>query len=363
MSLVGFETQTHETKTFATGIPRVIRETHGWAADFLGAAGVSVGWVNTVARPRSFAFRSDPYLASDPILNGPSALLSEINLLVITEISIMLDVRAILREKRDRDLRVVVVIYDILPLTHPEWFPVDSGKHFRLFIQKMLHIADHIVVNSRFVRDELLRLGWSIKDKIKVIHLGSFHPQRPPSVVPESQVSLLCVSTVEPRKGHRRLISAFDDLRKTGTDVTLQIVGRRGWAEEQLYDDIQNHPDFGGRIKWHRDASDEQVSALASQSNVGVIPSDGEGFGMFLEEALTLGLKVVASDIPVFRERAQRNVFFAPLSPKGLAEGIRQAAGTPWQSLADKPVRTMRDFASEFSRLLLEITGSQRLFR
>jgi glycosyltransferase involved in cell wall biosynthesis len=359
MSLVGFETQTHETKTFATGIQRVVRETHGWATGFLGAAGVRSGWVNTVDRPRSYAFRSDPYLASDPILNGLPAELSDVDLLVITDVSILLDVQAIRREKHDRDLQVLVVIYDVLPITHPEWFPEGSAKHFRLFIQRMLHIADYIVVNSESVRDELLSLGWSVHADILIIPLGSLHPQRPASDVPESQISLLSVSTIEPRKGHRRLIGAFDELRKTGKDVSLNLVGRRGWAEDKLYEDIQNHPDFGARIRWHRDASDEQVTALSIQSNIGVIPSDGEGFGMFLEEALTLGLKVVASDIPVFRERKQSNLFFAPLSAAGLAEGILQAAKAPWQSLDDNPVRTMRDFASDLSNLLLDITGSK----
>lgn len=358
MGLVGFETQTHETKTFATGIQRVVRETHGWATDFLGAAGVRSGWVNTVDRPRCYAFRSDPYLASDPVLNGPRAELSNVDLLVIADISILLDVQAIRREKHDRDLQVLVVIYDVLPITHPEWFPQESAKHFRLFIQRMLHIADFIVVNSEYVRDELMSLGWSVRADVLVIPLGSLHPQRPPSVVPESEISLLCVSTVEPRKGHRRLIGAFDELRKAGKDVSLHLVGKRGWAEEELYEDIEKHPDFGARIRWHRDASDEKVSALASQSNIGVIPSDEEGFGMFLEEAITLGLKVVASDIPVFRERAQSNLFFAPLSAKGLAEGILQAAATPWQSVADSPVRTMRDFGRDFSNLILQITGS-----
>jgi glycosyltransferase involved in cell wall biosynthesis len=359
LSLVGFETQTHETKTFATGIPRVIRETHGWASDFLGAAGVNVGWTNTVVRPRSYGFQTDPYLASDPVLNAPQAHLSEIDVLVVIDIPQFFDVRSVQSERQSRQLKVLVLIHDILPITHPEWFPAESGKHFRLYLQRMLHIADHVIVTTQFVKEELLRLGWSTGGKIHVIGLGSFHSQRPPSVVPESQISLLCVSTVEPRKGHQRLIGAFDELRRRGHDVSLDLVGKRGWAEEQLYEEIQNHPDFGGRIKWHRDASDEQVSALASHSNIGVIPSDEEGFGMFLEEAITLGLKVVASDIPVFRERAQSNLFFAPLSAEGLAEGILEAAGAPWQTVTARPVRTMRDFACDFSNLVLEITGSR----
>jgi glycosyltransferase involved in cell wall biosynthesis len=354
---IGFDTQTHETKVFATGIQRVIRETHGWLADFLPISGGQVGWVNTVPRQRSYAFKTNPYLASDPVLNAPEAKLSEVDVLVITDIAMLLDVRAIQREKQNRQLKVVVLIYDIFPVTHPEWFPKESLRYFRLYLQKMLYIADQIVVTSQSVKDDLLALSWATEPKILVIHLGSFHAQRPSSSIPRSQISLISVSTVEPRKGHARLIEAFDELRAAGEDVNLHIVGKRGWAEEKLYRDIQSHPDFGARLRWHQDAMDPEVLTLASQCNIGVIPSDGEGFGMFLEEALTLGLKVVASDIPVFREREQPNVFFSPLTSTGLASTIVEAARTPWEGRVDWRVRSMRDFAEDLSNLLVGLAG------
>ena len=356
---MGFDTQTYETKEFATGIARVIRETHGWAMDFISAAGIRVGWVNTAARERSYAFTSSSYLASDPVLNSPRVGLAEIDVLVISDIAMLLDVPSILREKKSRGLRVIVIIYDILPLTHPEWFPPEAKKHFRLFLQKAHQIADYFVVNSQFVKEELLGLNWSTAAGVGVIGLGSFWPQRLPSDVPNSQIAILAISTVEPRKGHQRLVEAFDELRATGEDVSLHLVGRRGWAREELYDAIQSHPDFGSRLRWHQDASDQLVSELATRCNLGLIASDGEGFGMFLEEALTLGLKVVASDIPVFREREQPNVFFSPVSSDGLAQTIRQAAQAQWETPITR-VRSMRDFAEDFSSFLLGVVREVR---
>lgn len=352
MALIGFETQTHETKVFPTGIQRVIRETHQWVTDFLGADGIDVGWVNTVDRPRAYGFKSHPYLASDPVLNGPEAKLSEIDVLVILDLSMMLDVRAVVHEKQSRGLKVVVLIHDILPISHPEWFPADAERIYRLFLQRMLHIADHVVLTSEFVRSELLGLQWSIAGEIHVIRLGSLHPPRPASRVPQSEIALISVSTVEPRKGHRRLLGAFDVLRQQGRDVNLHLVGKPGWAEQSLYREINDHPDFGARLRWHRNASDLDVLNLAGRSNIAVIPSDEEGFGMFLEEALTLGLKVVASDIPVFREREQPNVFFANLTAQGFAEAILEASRAPWVDIYPIRVRSMRDFGADFSNLL-----------
>jgi glycosyltransferase involved in cell wall biosynthesis len=358
--MIGFETQVHEHQVVVSGIQRVVRETHVWVTDFLGYAGVGVGWVNTAPLPRSYAFKTNPYLASDPLLNGPEVKLSEVEVLVIIDIATLLDIRAIQREKNQRNLRVVAVIHDIMSITHPAWFPAGAGTSFRIYLQKILHIADDIIVMSQFVRDEILRLKWSFDAPIHVIGLGSVHLQRPPSTVPDSEISLLYVSTVEPRKGHQRILGAFDELRGKGKDVSLHLVGKRGWAGQELYDSIQGHPEFGARIVWHQDATDEKVLTLACQSNIGVFPSDEEGFGLFFEEALTLGLKVVASDIPVFREREQPNVFFAPLTAQGFAETITEAADTPWASFADSKVRSMRDFSYDVSVLLLEITNSKR---
>lgn len=348
---VGSETQTYETKTVTTGIQRVIRESHEGLTDFLGIGGHTLSWVNTVGRPRSLAFRDNPYLSSDPVLAGTGFNLEEIDVLLILDISISMDFSAIVEQKK-RGLKVVALLHDILPISNPEWFPAENQQYFRRYLQKLLFVADELVVTTHHVASELRALGWTIRPRLNVIPLGTsfrrlhFPPRK------ADEISLLYVSTVEPRKGHQQLVAAFDILRAKGLDVSLSLVGRRGWAEESLYSNIENHPDFGARLRWHREVSDHQMANIASRATLAVLPAEAEGFGLFLEEALAWGLPVVASDIPPFRERLQPGVWLSSITPKDLAETIQKAsyAHTPLTKLAAP--RSMRDFARELSVLL-----------
>lgn len=350
--LIGSETQTQERQQAVTGIQRVVCETHKGLTDLLGIKGVDIGWVHTGNSPRSLHFKSVPYLAADPVLSGAEAPMSEIDALILLDIPTQVDFSAIMHEKAQRDLQVFVLIHDILPLVHPQWFPGTGHRSFKLYIQQVFHVADHIVVTSDQVKRDLENLGWNLRGDIHVIRLGSIHKQREPIEFPNSRISAMYVSTIAPRKGHDRLLDAFDILRARGCDVDLTLIGRIGWDCEDLVNRLRHHPDLNGRLRWLRNADDNSVTMVASRCNVGVIPAEGEGFGMFLEEALTLGLKVVASDIPVFREREHANLFFSDLSGESLADSMMQAAATPWVPMARGEVRSTKDFAQDLADLL-----------
>jgi glycosyltransferase involved in cell wall biosynthesis len=356
--LVGSETQTQEGKKAATGIERVIVETHNGLKDYLGIRGVDVAPIHTVDAPPSQNFMGDPYLATDRVLSTPRVKLSEIDGLMLLDLSRNLDFRVIRAERARRSLPVFALIHDILPITHPEWFPGLENRAYRLFLQQIFHISDEIVVTSEQVRADIQDLGWAHRAPIHVFPLGSIHRQRTPPTLQSGQISVLSVTTIAPRKGHELLLDAFQVLRGLGRDIDLTLVGRTSAAEKTV-DRIRQHPDLGGRLKWFANADDHVVGSLAARCNVAVIPSEGEGFGMFLEEALTLGLKVVASDIPVFRERAQANVRFADLSAESFAHSLVMASEAPWEVGPHLPIRTMKDFARDFSDLVSQRLGIQ----
>lgn len=350
--VVGSETHGLRRKDFVSGIERVVSETHRGLVDLIGASGGQVVQVNTSPEDGSLEFLNNSYLASDPVLSGPQKSLEDIDVLINLDLATTTSFIEIAKERRKRSLPVVSVVHDVLPLTNPEWFMPEVQFGFRLFIQQMLFTSDVIVVTSSEVRSNLEALEWKFDGIVVTLPLGSTHAQREPAVLPPSQISAMYVSTVAPRKGHSRLLDAFDLLREGGHDVDLTLVGKAGWLSDDLFARIQNHPDFGGRLRWLTNADDAEVKALAARCNVGVIPADGEGFGMFLEEALTLGLKVVASNIPVFTERAQDNVFFSELTPKSLAATLIEASETPWAEPSGTGVRTMKDFATDLSRVI-----------
>ena len=356
--VVGCETHRMESKTFVTGIERVLLETHKGLWLLAPGDNLTLRRVHTSQHPASQAFLEHEQLASDPVLRSKLTPLQEVEALLILDMSSGIAWREIIKEKQRRSLPVIFMVHDVLPLSNPEWFAggEEGRRAFWVYLQQGLRVADVVLVASETVRDSILALGWSVPGRIVVIPLGSLHAAREPRVAASRRFSLLSVTTLEPRKGHARLLDAFDLLRASDVDVELVLVGRPGWDSDELFARIRQHKDFGGRLKWFASASDEQVVSYASAANIAVIPADGEGFGMFLEEALTLGLKVVASDIPVFRERTQKNVHFSALNPQALADTILAAGEAPWEPFARGEIRSMKDFsAGVYDHVLQEL--------
>jgi glycosyltransferase involved in cell wall biosynthesis len=165
---------------------------------------------------------------------------------------------------------------------------------------------------------------------------------------------MLCVSTIEPRKGHGQLVEAFNILRQEGLDIDLTIIGRRGWDSTSLINSWSQHPDFETRLRWLESPDDLILRTHAQLSSIGVCPSMDEGFGLFVEEGLALGLKMVVSDIPVFRERHYTNMIFSKRDPASLARAILAAHRSPWIE-PTTPIRLMSDFVEDFFDLINQV--------
>lgn len=353
MRVVGSETQSYEAQPRCTGIQRVIRATHTGLDDVLRAQGVALAPFHTRKADRSTHFLRDPYLAGDPLLHRSPVPMEALSALLLLDLNTHMDFRPIRELKASRNTPVIALVHDVLPIIKPQWFPDHSYRHFRVYLQQVLSVADHLILTSDKVRTDVEGLGWNIRPTIHVLHLGSHFPPVEPVRFPDGRLSMLYVSTVGPRKGHDLLLKAFDLLDERGHDVSLCLVGAPGFDVE-LNARVQGHPALGGRLRWLHNADDQRIRAVARSCNVAVVPPEDEGFGLFLEEGLTLGLKVVATDIPVLREREQPNVTFADQTPEGLADAILRAHHTDWVSPA-RPTRTMNDFSAELAILINEI--------
>lgn len=69
--------------------------------------------------------------------------------------------------------------------------------------------------------------------------------------------------------------------------------------------------------------------AALSETDVLVLPSDAEGFGLVLIEAMAYGVPVIATDVPGIRDVVQHGhngLLVPPRSPAQLAQAIRQIA-------------------------------------
>ena len=102
----------------------------------------------------------------------------------------------------------------------------------------MLFRSDAIIVPSEFTRRELTVEGFD-PAAITVVPLGIDPPEdRDPSAIDSALAAVgvrepfvLTVGTIEPRKDLPTIVAAVDRARRTVPDLTLVVVGPRGWGE------------------------------------------------------------------------------------------------------------------------------------
>lgn len=247
-----------------------------------------------------------------------------------------------------RGASVHVLVYDMLPLRHSDWFPDSTGRNFRRWMKVLLRHADQLICISATVAQDVR--DWMAdhvgprraKIGIRAIALSGDLSASAPSrgIAPsghallarmEGRPAVLMVGTIEPRKAHAQAIDAMDWLWQQGREAPLLVIaGRPGWRTEPLQQRLRQHPDAGTRLFWLDDASDEYLAELYARAALIWVPSHGEGFGLPVVEALDKGRKVLARDLPVFRELARPGLhFFSSDDPPALAASLLSALEHP----------------------------------
>ncbi|GGY54930.1 glycosyltransferase [Pseudoduganella albidiflava] len=271
------------------------------------------------------------------------------------------------RRWRRSGVSVNFVLYDLLPVLRPEFFPPFAGLPHAAWLENIADEADRLLPISEAVAQEML--AWLAEHRpaarrelrIRTLHLGadisSAPPERHPQVFPEleriaARPCALMVGTIEPRKGHLQALAAFEQLWRDGVDAHLVIVGKEGWvplaaADRRTIPEIvrrlSGHPELGKRLFWLQGIDDEQLQQVYLASTCLLYPSEAEGFGLPLIEAARYGLPIIVRDLPVFREVAGAHAYyFSGLEGADLAGAIQQwlalqragqapaSAGMPW---------------------------------
>ncbi|RUU12461.1 glycosyltransferase [Mesorhizobium sp. USDA-HM6] len=238
------------------------------------------------------------------------------------------------------------IVFDILPLTVPDFFPPEADASFREWLLAVLR-QEGVLCISKAVADDLS--AWTQRENIGLatridwFHLGADIDEAAPSTgLPDtaggvlsklqSRPTFLMVGTVEPRKGHLQVLDAFSKLWERGLDVNLVIVGAEGWkpvAHEcrrsipKIVERLRTSSEGGKRLFWLEGISDEYLERIYAASHCLIAASEGEGFGLPLIEAARHKLPILARDIPVFREVAGSHAFyFRGSTAEDLADAI-----------------------------------------
>lgn len=224
---------------------------------------------------------------------------------------------------KNKGVKIITVIYDLIPLSHPEFCDDGLVRAFRNWFFRAAILSDSFICISDFVsgcvREELKKVGRH-DVPIKHFYLGSdLDGVNMEANIREDVLTvcngknkfILAVGTIEPRKRYDLIVEAFEHyVAAYGCEINLVLVGKIGWKVEKLVDKIRNNPQFKQGLYLFDSLNDAELNRLYENCAGLVFASDIEGFGLPLVEARQKGVPVIASDIPVFREIADEGVIF-----------------------------------------------------
>lgn len=243
---------------------------------------------------------------------------------------------------RRRGMRVSFVIYDLLPITIPECFVPEAASNHAAWLQVVAQMDQAICISkavadqfSQWMTTEVITRPHRPPLDVRWFHLGADLPSNAAEIAPEearpvlqtmaARISFLMVGTLEPRKGHNQVLEAFEALWARGVDANLVIVGKHGWKVDALSTKLLAHPELGKRLFWLRGINDAYLEQVYVAADCLIAASLDEGFGLPLIEAAQKGLRVIARDIPVFREVAGDHAFYFRAEQAGeLADALAQ---------------------------------------
>jgi glycosyltransferase involved in cell wall biosynthesis len=209
---------------------------------------------------------------------------------------------------KQQRVKPIFMVHDLIPLTHPQY--CRAGEHDRHLtrLRNAVRAASGIVCNSQATLDGLRVLcgqqGWDLPPAVVAL----LAPEKINSVRltrPMAAPYFVFVSTIEPRKNHLMILKIWQRLAVQLGDKAphLVIIGQRGWdygAVVELLEDSTLKP----LVTEIPACTDPEMVNYLQHARALLFPSFTEGFGMPVVEALAVGLPVIASDLPVFKEFA-----------------------------------------------------------
>ena len=164
------------------------------------------------------------------------------------------------------------------------------------------NLADRIVVNSEFMRTNVVSWYRLNRDKVEVIPNGvnlKMFTENNDRVLLEGDPSILYVGHLSRLKGVDILIRAVAKLSIDMPNMKLHLVGN---GNAPCFAALSKKERIEKYVIFHNWAEPSKIPSYYKSADICVFPSRHEGFGIVILEAMASGIPVIASDIPSFRE-------------------------------------------------------------
>src|ERR1043165_8328848 len=197
----------------------------------------------------------------------------------------------------------------------PRWF-----KAMMRHVLKGLQKAAIIFHSTKEIGRRIVERGIADESRLVQAVYGvsrDFSPDETPEAAPNKILDaiggrpfVLHVGSCIPRKRISDLLSILAGLRARHPEICLVKGGGTFTAEQrESIEELGLQPSIV-ETGWQ---SEQQLAALYRRAVATVLPSDAEGFGLPVIEALACGCAVVASDIETLKEVGQQAATYCPV--------------------------------------------------
>ena len=197
------------------------------------------------------------------------------DVLLLLDSSWMYSIWSAVKKAKENGAVVGLVVYDIIPLTHSDFFPSAIVKRFNEWFKHAVGQVDFFIGVSKTVQNELQtylqqnypnyqadgRVGFfTLGCTLDNISENKLVGNGAKELFKKSDI-YIAVGTIESRKNHKYLLDAFELVWRECPDSVLCIIGKIGWLNEneQVIKRIKTHPLFKKNLFMFNNVSDNEL--------------------------------------------------------------------------------------------------------
>lgn len=217
--------------------------------------------------------------------------------------------------KKIEGCKIISIVHDIMPLTHPQFFPFFYRNFLRKYLPPSIGNSDLIITISNASKQEIVNYFKIPESKVKVIYntisskFRKLNDAELKKLKSESNLSLpekylLYVGVIEKRKNIDMIVKIAENLKSIDEKLKIVLAGRFGYGSNELKEKIKKLNDV---ILIYSNINDDDLLLLYNLAFAFIFPSYVEGFGIPPLEAMACGKPVVASNCDALREIIDEN--------------------------------------------------------
>ena len=281
-----------------------------------------------------------------------------------------------LRKQASRGAKIKVMIYDLIPLLHPEFSPKPFNRLYGKKLLALNQFAHSYFAISQCTASDLhqylLDVGKRTNASIVTIPLAQEFPEWIGVATVKTSIRthiqalsqgsfVLCIGTVEQRKNPLALLAVWQRLAKEhGAETPILVfAGKSGWHIDEFKFIMKKTDCLDGQVIHIEDANDAELTFMLQNCLFTTYPSFYEGWGLPIGEALWFGKTCVTSSTSSMPEAGGNMCLYTdPNDIDAIYKAINSLIFKPelridmQARIAKTKLRTWTDVASDFAQVL-----------